>query len=84
MKRLYNGYLTVKRKDVIMSYINIDFHILKKIIVNNKKIEQTLKKINLNCASIQEMQGENKALLEFIENNCETQTQEQLKEEIHE
>lgn len=53
-----------------MPEIHIDLHILKKVIANNSRIEANTKKMAVLFMEIQELYGENRALLQFIENIC--------------
>ena len=47
--------------------IELDPHILKKMSVNQKNMDNEMRKIVISFMRIQELHGENKGLLEFIE-----------------
>lgn len=51
--------------------IDIDPHILKKIVANRKKIYDNSKRIIALFTKNMELEGENNGLLEFIENVCD-------------
>ena len=53
-----------------MPQINIDYHILKKVVANYNKIESNMKRMTVLFLEAQELHGENKALLQFIESVC--------------
>lgn len=53
-----------------MPEINIDLHILKKIVANNKRIGDNSRKMGALYLRNEELRGENNALFEFVEDVC--------------
>lgn len=58
-----------------MPFVNIDLHVLKKIALNNKEIETNARRMTSLFMKNEELYGENKGLLEFIENRVKEEGQ---------
>ena len=56
-----------------MSLINIDLHILKKIVLNDEEIDRSIKDVDAQWQKIKKLLAENRALLEFIADTSRTE-----------